>query len=240
MKKIKNTSLILLLCVMLGALACLTGCHCEPASVEWRLQNYLVDYEFVGGVHRRIGFATASVPFPFVSADFENTYIRFTEDGEIEFSTNEGERLYGTYTWENVGNYTTFHATFTNGEVLDGDAMSSIDGDKLAFTFRGITYAFGTEVYEQTSMDDIIEQVRTGNASGLYEATVARTEDGYSILYPDDYTYTVSEETAIYAVRINSDGSYEELHELTEGAVLSTYNETVNYIVIYYLDSASE
>lgn len=235
----KKTSLILAIILMLASLACLASCHCEPSSVDWKLQSYIVNYEFVGGVHRKIGFASASVPFPFVSADFENTYIRFSEDGSVEFSTNEGERLFGTYTSENVGNYTTFHVVFTNGEELEGDSINLLDGDKLTFTFRDISYFFGTKVQEQTSMDEIIATVRSGEATGLYDATVARTEeDGWEIVYSEDYTYSVNEETAIYAVRINADGTYEELHELHEGSALSTYNETANYIVIYYLEDA--
>lgn len=235
----RKISFALIIILLLGALFCFSGCHCEPSEVDWLLQSYVLDYEFVGGVHRKIGFASASVPFSFVSADFENTYIRFSKDGNVELSTNEGERLYGTYTTENVGNYTTFHAVFQNGEELDGDVMKSlIGGDQLVFTFRDISYTFGTEKREQTNMDDIIATVRSGEATGLYEASVAVTDDGgYEIVYSENYTYSVDEETAIYAVRINSDGSYEELHEIYEGAALSTYNETANYVVIYYVEN---
>lgn len=236
----KKISLILVFFTLICSLLALSGCHCEPASVEWRLQSYILDYEFVGGVHRKIGFSTASVPFPFVSADFENTYIRFDDDGKIEFSTYEGERLFGTYTWENVGNYTTFHAVFTNGEKMDGDTMSTLDGNKLACTFRGVSYSFGVEELTQTSTEEIFSIVRDGSATGLYEVSIIKTEESYDIIYSDSYTYTVNEETAIYAVRLNSDGSHEELRELIEGTAFSTYNETANYVVIYYVEGDAE
>ena len=48
--------------------------------------------------------------------------------------------------------------------------------------------------------------------------------------------YPINEGTAVYAIRIHSNGTYEVLDKVEEGKVYSTYNNKADYIVLYYID----
>lgn len=234
MRRIRLVSLFM---VMLMLLVTLSACHCEPSSEEWHLYSYVKKTQFIGGVERDMGFSTASVAYPFCNADFNKTKISFSS-GNVHFSTWEGEALEGTYTYEHIGNYTRVYMSFSNGETAEGDAMKGFWGEsRLVFKFRDVQYTFSDNKIEaKQTLEEIVKTVKDGKTKVLHPATVSKTEGGYNVRFSEIVSYFAAEDTAVYAIKIASDGSYSVLEEILEGEVLSTYNEDANYVVLYYVE----
>ena len=85
-------------------------------------------------------------------------------------------------------------------------------------------------------MHEIIEDVSSGEVKGLHKSTVEKSDDGYLVRFSDIVYYTIAEQTAVVAIRIEEDGGYVILDEIYEGNALSTYNENAGYVVIYYIE----
>ena len=234
----KLSKIALLLAVIFILFTFVTSCKCAPDSQKWYLRSYVKSITFIGGVERNYGFSRASVIYPFASADFSKVYIEFGDDGSLTFSTWEGEKLNGTYTYDHTLNYTNIYFTFDNGETVTASAMKTILGEiKLMFVFRNVTYTFTPE--ETTvgpTLDEIVATVVGGETEGLHPATVENTDSGYVIVFSEFIQYETTEQTAIYAVQIHADGSYDVLDEVLEGEALSTYNEQAGYVVLYYIE----
>lgn len=232
-----KTRKIALILIMILALSLLTACRCEPASETWYLSSYVKKSTFIGGVERSFGFSQASIIYPFAYADLDKSGISFTEDGKVSFSTYEGEALDGTYTFEHVGNYTVVTITFENGESIKADCIKQSDGSWLIFTFRDVKYTFYNYKREKgMTLDEIVAEVRGGNTEGLHPATVEREGDVLGVVFNEFVYYPIGETTAVYAIHIKADGTYEVLDEIREGEVYSTYNNDGDYVVLYYID----
>ena len=234
----KTIKFILLSLVLLTLLMVMTGCRCEPSTETWYFYSYKKPVTFIGGVEYVFGHSDASHAYPFVGAECEDTGISFSADGRVVFITYNGERLEGTYTFEHQGyNYTNFTVIFDNGESFVGDAANYFGKKQMKFTFRDIDYTFGTEdERSNTTMDDIIADIYAGNLSYLDEGTITKTEQGYEVKFTELSIVNIDEKSLVYAIQINSDGSYEILDEIREGKAYATSNTSVNYIVLYYIE----
>jgi hypothetical protein len=233
----KISKIALLLVFIMLSLTVMTGCRLAPFKEEWYFYSYVEDMTFINGVVLNIGFSDASTVYPFAGVDTDNIGISFTQDGKVEFTAKDGVTRYGTYTFEHIGNYTSFTITLEDGEIIEGSSMKSLKNKKLALTYKDTIYNF---THEQKrigiTIDSVISQIRNGNYGELNEASVFKNEDGYAVRFSEMVYYPIRETTAVYAVQINKDGSYEVLNELREGEVLSTYNNEADYVIIYYIE----
>ena len=235
MKSVKRFLLIFLLIILIVTS---TGCRCVPSSEAWYLYSYTKSITFIGGVEKELGFSSASVIYPFANADFSHASISFFEDGKVSFCTWDGDELDGTYTYEHIGNYTRAYVTFSNGESATVDIMSDMkNNSKLLIKFREVTYSFtDSKIDGAADLDGIIKTVKEGDARELHPATVINTDGSYSVVFSEFVSYPITETTAVYAIKIASDGTYSVLDEILEGDALSTYNNKADYIILYYVE----
>ena len=234
--RIAKISLLLLLITL--ALVVMTGCRLAPFKEEWHFFSYKEDMTFINGVKFNMGFSDASHAYPFAGIENQNIGISFTKDGNVEFTPKDGKTLYGTYTYENQGlSYTSFTITLDNGDTIEGSSMKTAKEKKLALTYEGTIYNFTTESQRSgITMDDIIERILDGELDSLHEAEVIISGEECGVQFSEMLHYPIKEGTAVFAVRINSDGTYEILDKVYEGKVLSTYNNKADYVVLYYID----
>ena len=234
----KFAKIALLLTIFILLLSMMASCRCEPSSETWYFHSYRGEMIFMGGLKMDLGFSDASHVYPFAGASRSDIGISFSKDGKVVFSDKEGETHYGTYTYEHQGfNYTSFTITLDNGEIIKGDAMKGNGDPKLALTYKDVIYNFtNTNKRSNTTIDDVVEQIVAGEIDTLKEVTVYKTESGYSVAFSEMISYPIKEDTAVFAMRINADGSYDILDELFEGEALSTYYDNANYIVVYYIE----
>lgn len=234
--KISKIALLLILIIL--SLNALTSCRCEPSSVNWYLYSYKDNMTFINGVTLNLGFSDASNAYPFAGVENQNIGISFFEDGRVEFTTKEGTTLYGTYTyWHQRTNYTSFKITLENGEIIEGDAIDNLTSKTLVFDYKDVTYNFSNENKRKNiTMDDVVKNIHSGNTNSLHRSTVVNNQGTYEVQFSDIVSYVIEEDTAVFAIRINSDGRYDILDEIYEGNVLSTYSNEGNYIVLYYIE----
>lgn len=234
--KIARIALLLILSML--ALTVMTGCRCVPAKENWYFYSYKEDMVFMGGVTRNLGFADASNVYPFAEPKSPDIGISFSKDGKVEFTPNDGKTLYGTYTYEHTSiNYTSFTITLENGEKIEGNSYKNMRTKRLALTYKGVIYNFSDEKKSgYTTIDTVIANIKAGDREGLNEAVVVQDGERLLVRFSEMVAFPISTETAVFAVRIHRDGTYTILDEISEGEVLSTYNDSANYIVIYYLD----
>ncbi len=232
----KISKIALLLVFIILTLTVMTGCRLVPFKEEWHFYSYKEDMVFMNGVTLNLGFSDASIVYPFAGVEADNIGISFTKDGKVEFTAKDGITRYGTYTFEHIGNYTSFTITLEDGEIIEGSSMKNMKGKKLALTYKDTIYNF-TDEQKRVGIktDAVIEQIVNGNYGDLNESSVVKTESGFSVKFSEIVSYPIRETTAVYAVQINADGSYEVLNELHEGEVLSTYNNEADYVIIYYI-----
>ena len=239
MKKSKILKIALFIVVLIIAVfLLLNSCHCKPFKEEWHFFSYKADMVFLNGVTLNMGFSDASHAYPFAGIEHQNIGISFTKDGKVEFTPKDGVTLHGTYTYENDGvTYTSFTITLENGEIVEGSCMKTLQETKLALTYQGIVYNFtdkgqrtGTTIY------DVIERILNGDYDCLSEAEVIITDGECGVQFSEMMYYPINEGTAVYAIRIHSNGTYEVLDKVEEGKVYSTYNNKADYIVLYYVD----
>ena len=236
-KKILKVALFLVVLIILTLLL-LRGCRCKPYKVDWNFFSYKEDVVFINGVTLNMGFSDASHTYPFAGVQNQNIGISFSKDGKVEFTPKDGVTLYGTYTFENDGlTYTSFTITLENGEIAEGSCMKTLQETKLALTYQGIVYNFtkgnqrkGTTIY------DITQRVANGDYDTLSEAEVIIRGGECGVQFSEMLYYPIKEGTAVFAIRVHSNGSYEILDQVVEGKVYSTYNNKADYIVIYYID----
>ena len=235
MRKIRIMSILLL---FIFALVLMTGCTCVPSKEDWYFFSYKGDITFIGGVTLNVGFSDASHVYPFAGIDNQDIAISFSKDGDVVFTTKDGETLHGTFEYENEGiKYTSFTITLENGEIIEGSSANSTSGKKLALTYQGTIYNFTTEEKRSgVTLDQIVQRIIDGDIDSLNESQVVRNGDGLAVRYSDMVYYPITESTAVYAIQIYADGSYEILSELHEGDVLSTYTKETDYVVIYYIE----
>ena len=234
--KIAKIALLLILSILI--LSIMTSCRCVPSSEKWYFYSYRAEMEFIGGVKLTLGFSDASQAYPFAGVENSNISISFSNDGNVEFTDADGVTHTGTYTYEHVkSNYTDFTITLNNGEKIEGSSIKSGKKAKLSLTYKDVVYNFRTEQNRSyVTMHEAIMQVYEGNLGDLHEANVVKTESGFSVFFNEFVSYPIKEGTAVYAVKINVDGSYEILDAITEGAVLSTYENSADYIILYYIE----
>ncbi len=234
--KIAKISLLLVFIIL--TLTLMTGCRCKPFKEEWHFFSYKEDMTFINGVTLNMGFSDASHAYPFAGIENQNIGISFTEDGKVEFTAKDGITLYGTYTYEHQGlSYTSFTITLENGDVIEGSSMKTMKEKKLALTYNGTVYNFTTENQRSgITMDNIVKRILNGELDSLHEAEVIISGEECGVQFSEMLHYPINEGTAVYAVRIHSDGTYEILDEIYEGKVLSTYNNNADYVVLYYID----
>ncbi len=220
------------------ALTLMCGCTLSPHKETWYFHSYKDDMVFMNGVTINMGFSDASQAYPFAGVEHQNIGISFSKDGKVEFTAKDGITRYGTYTSDNEGvQYTTFIITLDNGEVIEGSAQSTVDGKKLALTYQGIIYNFTPDNNRSCiTMDDVIFKILDGHYDGLSEANVIKEADQYQVWFSEVMYYPIKDTTAVMAIQINKNGTYEILDEVQEGKVLSTYNNKADYIVLYYVD----
>ena len=234
--KIARIALILLLSFLM--LLSMTACRCEPSAEDWYFYSYKKDMVFINGVTLKLGFSDASVVYPFAEAESQHIGISFSKSGEVEFTDVTGKTHIGTYTYEHFKNrYTNFTITLENGDVIEGSSIKSGKNVKLSLIYNDIIYNFSnTNQRIGTTMDEVIAQIVAGELDTLNKASVVKTEKGLSVVFSEMISYPITEETAVYAVRISADGTYEVLDAVVEGEAFSTYNDDANYLIIYYIE----
>lgn len=234
----KISKAIVLLIASMFILLSFTGCRCEPSTVDWHLFSYKTSMTFMGGVVRELGFSDASIAYPFAGVENSNIGISFSSDGTVVFTTRDGVTLRGTYTYEHVKiNYTDFTITLENGEKIEGSSIKTLKEKKLSLEYNGVIYNFtDTNKRQYVSMESVIKRISSGNHDSLHEVNVEKVDGNYSVRFSEYISYPIKEDTAVFAMRIYRDGSYEILDALCEGEALSTYNDSANYIVIYYVE----
>ena len=236
MKLIRITSFLIVIVLLTSIL---TGCRLVPHSEKWYLSSYMKNMTFIGGIEKEVGFAQASVVYPFAMADFSSVRIDLFEDGSFSFSPYNQEEIKGTYTYEHVGNYTNVYFTANSGETFEGNCIKMMSGDKyLMFDYNDVSYTFTPIIREPgPSLDEIVEMVRSGKAEDIHKVTVTKQDDFYIVRFSEVITYMIAEDTLVYAIEINADGTYTILDAVKEGNAMSTYNNKSNYIVLYYIDN---
>ena len=236
MKLIKIASFLIALLLVMTVMS---GCRLAPTSETWYLSSYVKTVSFIGGVERNFGFALASDVYPFAYADLSSVSINFEDDGTVDFIAWDGEHVRGIFTYEHVGNYTNVYMTFDNGERAEGSSIKKLSGEKyLIFDYKDVNYTFTTfSRGKSLTLDEIVESVRNGESESLYEVTVTKQEDMFVAQFSEMISYNIASDTAAYAIEIHSDGTYTVLDALKEGKALSTYNESANYIVLYYIEN---
>ena len=235
--KIIKTSLFIVV-LIISVLLLLNSCRCKPFKEEWEFFSYKDKMVFINGVTLDMGFSDASNVYPFAGAESQNIGISFTKDGKVEFTPKDGVTLHGTYTFEHDGlTYTSFTITLENGEIVEGSCMKKLRETKLALKYQGIVYNFKTES-ERVGLTiyDVVYNIHNGNYDGLHEAEVIITEEKTGVQFSEMLHYPIKDSTAVFAIRIHKDGTFEILDELVEGKVYSTYNNKADYIVLYYID----
>ena len=234
----KFAKIALLLFLSLFVLIFVTACRCEPSTEDWYFFSYKKDMAFINGVTLTLGFSDASEVYPFAGAANQNIGISFSNDGKVQFTDIDGETHLGYYTYEHFKNrYTDFVITLENGDIIEGSSIKSGKNAKLSLTYKNIIYNFSTSDQRNgVTLDDVVKNIAGGNYDTLNEATVVKREDGYSVFFSDILSYPIKEDTAVYAMRIYPDGTYEVLDEIYEGEVLSTYNNDADYVILYYIE----
>ena len=237
MPKFAKIILIIILVVIVGLLL-LRSCRLVPYKEEWHFFSYKENMVFLNGVTSSIGFSSASHVYPFAGVGSTEIGISFAKDGTVEFTPKDGVKLHGTYTYVNDGlTYTSFVITLENGEIIEGSCMKSMGEKKLALTYQGTIYNFSDKDQRENITEmDIVKKILSGDIDCLNEATLVKTDKGYSVCFSEILSYPIDENTFVYAIDIHSDGTYDVLKELREGTVLSTYNNEADYIVLYYID----
>lgn len=233
----KIARIALLLVIMMLALTVMTGCRLKPFKEDWYFFSYKEDVTFLGGVTLNMGFSDASHVYPFAEIENDNIGISFSKDGKVEFTPKDGITRYGTYTYYHKGNYTSFVITLENGETVEGSSMKTLKEKKLSLTYQGIVYNFTAESKRVgINTDTVVAKIFAGDYGDLNEAAVLEHEGGYAVRFSEMIYYPLTSETAVCAVQINKDGSYEYLSELRVGNVLSTYVKGADYVIIYYVE----
>ena len=234
----KIARIALLLVMIILALTVMTGCRLAPFKEEWHFFSYKENMTFIGGVTLNMGFSDASHAYPFAGVENQNIGISFSKDGKVEFTPKDGITLYGTYTYEHSGfNYTSFTITLENGDVIEGSSMKTAKEKKLALEYKNTVYNFTTEDKRSNiTMDRIVERILNGDIDCLHEVAVLKDGDTYGVQFSEMLHYPIKEGTAVFAVQIHKDGTYEILNELHEGNALSTYNNAADYVIIYYVE----
>ena len=234
--KIARITAFVILTILI--LTLFSGCRLVPTEEQWYLSSCKMNMVFMGGVEREFGFAQANEIYPFARADFSSISISFTTDGGVSFVSWNGEKMSGTFTYEHTGNYTKVYMTFDNGVSITGDCMEMLNGEKyLVFSYKDIYYTF-TPIQRLASLtlDEIVAMVRNGETETLHEVEVTKGEDMFVAKFSEMISYNIASDTATYAIALHADGSYTVLDELREGKALSSYNESKNYIVLYYIE----
>lgn len=236
MKLLKNISFLI---VIIFIMSLMVGCRLAPSTEKWYLSSYKKSMVFIGGLEQEVGFAQASPAYPFASADFDTVRIAMGEDGGFSFTAWDGEEVIGTYTYEHVGNYTNVYFTCESGETFSGSCMAKLNGDKyLVFIYKDVTYTFYHMRRDRgPTLDEIVETVKNGEADNLHKVTVTKQEDCFIAQFSEMVSYKIASDTLVYAIEINADGSYTILDAVREGEAMSTYNDSSNYIVLYYIDN---
>lgn len=235
--KIARIALILVFFIL--ALTVTTGCTVAPSDETWYFFSYREDFTFMNGVTMNLGFSDASHLFPFAGAETENINISFSKDGNVTFTPKDGITRHGTYTYktEGINSYTSFVITLDNGEVIEGSSMKNVNETRLALEYGGIVYTFSPKNMRQgITTDDVVKKIIDGDFGSLNEVTVSKDGDGFSVRFSEFVYYPIKETTAVFAMTVHMDGTYEIMSELHEGIAFSTYTNDTDYIVIYYLE----
>ena len=230
MKKLRIL-LAVLTVLLLGAV--LSGCKVDPAREEWHLQGYIKNTVFMGGAVREVIYGNATVEYPFAGVSPEKTNIAFTADGKVRFSTCDGEKLEGTYSFEPV-----FNLTFSNGEKAEGTCKSTwLGGSRLEFTFREVTYYFAIrETREFLGEADVIKNLRWETNIYLCDAKVEIDGEETTVTYNGGAVWQITENTAVYAMYLSKDNVLTPLDALREGKCRMAYVKQDDYMVLYYID----
>ena len=238
MKISKIIRIILIILLIIIVLALIFNRRLAPFKEEWHFFSYKEDMTFIGGEKLNMGFSDASHAYPFAGIENQNIGISFSKDGKVEFTPKDGKTLYGTYTYKHSGlSYTSFSITLENGEVIEGSCMKKSKEKKLALTYQGTIYNFTDESQRSgITMDAIIQRIIAGDIDCLNEAEVIKSGEDIGVQFSELLHYPITENTAVFAVRINKDGTYEILNEIYEGKVLSTYNNSADYVILYYVE----
>lgn len=234
MNKLRLVSLFLVMLTLLSII----GCAATPSDSEWHLQNYVMDYEFIGGVTKEIPFAYISVTYPFMYIRTMETGVCFNKDGTFDLVTWDGEKISGTYTIaESTGSSSSFTMNFDNGEIAHGQTSKIMGVYFLSFTFRDVLYNFDsvTELANY-GVNNVIYEIRTSDNLPIERCNVTKSEQGFVLNFEDGDPITLSAESAVYAARITAKNEFIELDEILEGECLAQYVSELNYAVIYYVE----
>lgn len=253
MNKIKC---LLLLATAFVCLFLLCSCSCYPSEFTWGIYGIHRDVTYVNGQTIRT-FTTSNVyESQPVGISSDDTYIKFYEDGRVEFKPIDSEPLYGTYTLKHNGfRDTNFTVAFENGEKIeDGYAVAYLYGNDLNFDFRGVTYEFnnGHDTKSNEELDNraewLIKDVRNvGNY--LYHGEVTLDDEGGKLSSEklDEDIDLFTEGRRVTAVHISADNKFTILGELRNGECVFAYDDAtivddkrITGVVIYYVDPLPE
>lgn len=235
MSKLRLVSFFLMILMLLTTIV---GCTCAPSDSEWHLQNYVMDYEFIGGVTKEISFAYVSVTYPFMYIKTQETGVHFNKDGTFDLVTWDGEKLSGTYTTtDRTGSSSSFIMNFDNGEVALGETAKIMGVYFLNFTFRDVIYNFDsvTELVGY-GVNHVIYEIRMSDNLPVEKCNITKSEQGFVLNFADGESITLTSESAVYAARITSKDEFIELDEILEGECLAQYVSKLDYAVIYYVE----
>ena len=222
-----NKRVILALLILIS---CVFFCSCSinPHAFNWNLFGIYHEVTYVNGQTVLTWTSTGAYEHQPNGIHDEMVYIRFYEDGTVDFKPYDSEMLHGTYTLKHNGiKDTSFTVFFDGGEKIEnGLAVGGYFDDSLYFKFRGITYEFSTrasdgctkEEYEQQRAD-IPEWIRRGGVS-LREGEVVLGE-GEAVLrsesFDDGAIDLLAENCALTVMQITAENELLELDEIKEG-----------------------
>ena len=229
--------IILIFLVLATILLCTVSCGVKPEENTWYLQGYKKSVTFIGGIERDVNFAEPSVEFPFTEASNDKTNITFSADGKVNFMTDMGEKLEGTYVeGEGGGLYDSYIVTFETGETVKMDFTKFMGMKFLNFTFRDVLYYFCDEnQLTPATVDSVVYEIRNKENIAAKKCTISKTESGYKLAF-EEKTLEIENSTAIFACRIDSMDNFYKLNEVIEGECLACFVEEADYLVIYYVE----
>ncbi len=229
----------------------LTGCRCNPSGHKWYVERFEISTIYANGVEEvEVHDGIPDIDDPFGGMERGVVDIQFFKDGRVTFKPGTGEVLAGTYTLKHNGLADTdFTVMLNNGESFSGTSAESLYDIYLAFSFRGMSYAFAEayqnaeEIFQEyiSYMPDHIR--RHIDSEYLKRATVSYNNGTYSLAEKSGDTVLLDDSTIVKCVRLDDEDNMIMLDSIEEGRCFSRIEKNKNgksSVLIYYIESCPD
>lgn len=244
---------ILLLTFLFMFVFTLTGCNCEPQTVEWYIDEVRTEMVFLNGVKNINRKSYIDYRTPFVSVAYDMTYIKFNKDMTVIFKPIDGNELSGKFSFVHNGfTDTTVTIQLENNQIIQANCSKGYGFAHLEFEYNGDGYSFSEKnIYDYVEKFDK-EYIESEIIYDLRNDYRYNRLDSAKIIYDGEYKLIIdgievknlsATDSAIYAMKLTSDDELIVLDSLREGKCLVSIN---NYdsgvgrldeaVTIYYVE----